>query len=234
MKINASNFSKNRKRLSLTQLRVNKILTCVINSYEKIISDGIVYNYSDKGSIKEEDYLRNRLVDDYLEYELSTIESGTNNFTVNKEVSEEYRGFLDGELHDDPIDIHVVDYALKNSWGQKTKPYFAIECKRLVKSVSSYVNDTKKATERDYSKLRLPLEGQLGFIENNSWNYNMVVEIINKNLLSNSNIQTIKQLEPFELKNNFKGSYLSEHKKKDNKAFSVYHLFFDYTKIVLI
>ena len=233
MKINASNFSKNRKRLSLTQLRVNKILTCVINSYEKIISDGIVYNYSKIGSIKEEDYLRNRLVDDYLEYELSTIESGTNSFTVNKEVSEEYRGLLDGELHDDPIDIHVVDYALKNSWGQKTKPYFAIECKRLIKSVSSYVNDTKKATERDYSKLRLPFEGQLGFIENNSWNYNKVVEIINKNLLSNSNIQTIKQLEPLELKNNFKGSYLSEHKKKDNKAFSVYHLFFDYTKIVL-
>lgn len=233
MKLNASNFLKNRKELSLTQLRVNKILTCVINSYEKIISDGVVYDYSDIGSIKEEDYLRNRLVDDYLEYELSSIESETNNFTVNKEVSEEYSGFLDGELHNDPIDIHVVDYALKSSWGRKTKPYFAIECKRLVKSVSGYVNDTKKATERNYSKLRLPFEGQLGFIENNNWNYNKVIEIINKSLLSNSNIKTIKQLEPYELKSSFKGSYLSKHKKKDKKVFSVCHLFFDYSKIVL-
>jgi hypothetical protein len=233
MKINASNFSKNRKRLSLTQLRVHKILTCIINSYEKIISDGIVYDYSEKGSIKEEDYLRNRLVDDYLEYELSSIENGTNNFTINKEVSEEYIGFLDDKLHNDPIDIHIVDYALKDSWGQKTKPYFAIECKRLVNSVSSYVNDTKKATERDYSKLRLPFEGQLGFIENKNWNYNKAVEIVNKNLLSNSNIQTTKKLEPFELKNNFNGSYISQHNKKDKKAFSVYHLFFDYSKIVL-
>ena len=49
MSMNAYNFSKNRKRLSLTQLRINKILTCVINSYEKIISDGVVYDYSDKG-----------------------------------------------------------------------------------------------------------------------------------------------------------------------------------------
>ncbi|WP_430409261.1 hypothetical protein [Kordia sp.] len=230
--MNAYNFSKNRKRLSLTQLRINIILICVINSYEKIISDGVVYDYSDKGRIKEEDYLRNRLVDDYLEYELSSIEIGTNNFTVNKEVSEEYRSFLDGQLHDDPIDIHIVDYALKNFWEQKPKPYFAIECKRLIKSVSGYVNDTKKATERGYSRLRLPLEGQLGFIENNSWKHNTVVGLINKNLKSNSSIETTRKLAAFVLKDNFNASYISEHKKKNKTLFSVYHLFFDYSKII--
>lgn len=232
MSMNAYNFSKNRKRLSLTQLRIKKILICVINSYEKIISDGVVYDYSDKGRIKEEDYLRNRLVDDYLEYELSSIEIGTNNFTVNKEVSEEYRSFLDGQLHDDPIDIHIVDYALKNFWEQKTKPYFAIECKRLVNSVSGYVNDTKKATERGYSRLRLPFEGQLGFIENNSWKHNTVVGLINKNLNSNSSIETTRNLAAFVLKDNFSASYISEHMKKNKTLFSVYHLFFDYSKII--
>ena len=206
MRMNASNFTKNRKELSFTRLRVNKILTCVINSYERIVSDGVVYNYADIGSIKEEDYLRNRLVDDYLEYELSSIEKGSNNFTINKEVSEEYRSYLDKELHNDPIDIHIVDYALKSFWKQKTKPYFSIECKRLVKSVSSYVNDTKKATERSYSRLRLPFEGQLGFIENSNWTHKMVKELVNKNLLSNSDIETNKQLEPFEIKVGFKGS----------------------------
>jgi hypothetical protein len=233
MKLNASNFSKNRKRLSLTQLRVKRILVCVINSYEKIILDGIVYDYSKIGSIKKEDYLRNRLVDDYLEHELSLVERGTNNFIVNKETSEEYINLLDEQLHDDPIDIHIVDSALKDSWGQKTKPYFAIECKRLTSSVSSYVDDTKKATQRDYSRLRLPFEGQLGFIENNSWNHNTVMKIINKNLLSNTHIETTKELEAFILKAKFEGSYLSKHKKKDKTQFSVLHLFLDYSKIVL-
>jgi hypothetical protein len=233
MELNASNFLKNRKRLSLTQLRVKRILACVIDSYEKIISDGVVYDYSKIGSIKKEDYLRNRLVDDYLEHELSLIESGTNNFTVNKETSEEYINLLDRQLHDDPIDIHIVDSALKDSWGQKTKPYFAIECKRLTSSVSSYVDDTKKTTQRDYSRLRLPFEGQLGFIENNSWNHSTVMKLINKNLLLNSHIETTKQLETFILKAKFEGSYLSEHKKKDKTLFSVLHLFLNYSKIVL-
>ncbi|EDP94750.1 hypothetical protein U8527_07295 [Kordia algicida OT-1] len=231
MRISAFNFSKNRKHLSLTKLRINKILTCMISSYEKILSDGIIFNYADKGSIKEEDYLRNRLVDDYLENELNSIKNSTNNFTVNKEVSEEYRSSLDGLLHNDPIDIHIVDYALKNSWGQNTKPYFAIECKRLVNSVSNYVNDTKKATERDYSRLRLPFEGQLGFIENNSWKHDTVVRLINRNLESNSSIETTQKLVTFILKDNFDASYISKHRKKNKTLFSVYHLFFNYCKI---
>jgi len=118
------------------------------------------------GKIKKEDFLRNRLVDDYLENELYLIEGGTDRFTVNKEVSEEYRGLVDDELHNDPIDIHIVDKAQKVSWGNNTKPYFAIECKRIKSSISEYVKDTQKFTEPNYSKLRLPFEGQLGFIEN--------------------------------------------------------------------
>jgi len=103
--------------------------------------------------IKKEDYLRNRLVDDYLENELCLFEHETDHFTVNKEVSEEYRGLVDDKLHNDPIDIHIIDKAQKNSWGKNTKPYFAIECKRLTSSsVTEYVTDTKKFTERNYTK----------------------------------------------------------------------------------
>ena len=95
------------------------------------------------------------------------------------------------------------------------------------------MNDTKKATERSYSRLRLPFEGQLGFIENSNWTHNTVKELVNKNLLSNSDIETNKQLEPFEIKVGFKGSYFSNHNKMDKKTFSVYHLFLDYSNIVL-
>lgn len=232
MNLNASTYIKNRKKLALTQKRVKQILVCVINSYEKIIAEAIVFDYSQRGKIKHEDYLRNRLVDDYFEEELNLIDIETEYFTVNKEVSEEYTSLVDVELHNDPIDIHIVDKALKSSWGKNTKPYFAIECKRIG-SISEYVNDTKKFTERNYTRLRLPLEGQLGFIENTHLNHQTVCKKINDNLSENADIETIRQLEPFMLKEKFEGSYYSEHKKKDKTPFSIFHLLLDYSTIIL-
>lgn len=232
MNLNASMYVKNRAKLALTQNRVKQILNCVINSYDKIIAEGVLFDYSERGKIKHEDFLRNRLVDDYLEKELSLIDTRTEYFTANKEVSEEYQSTIDNELHNDPIDIHIVDKSLKKSWGKDSKPYFAIECKRLG-SIAEYVNDTKKFTERNYRRLRLPFEGQLGFIENKSWNHKIVKDKINKNLSSNSDIITLKQLEPYTIKIKFDSSYSSYHKKKDKTSFKVLHLFFDYTKIIL-
>jgi len=233
MSLNASNYSKNRaNRLALTQKRIRQILTCTINSYKKIIADGIIFDYSKRGLIKHEDYLRNRLVDEYLEKELSSFDIGTEYFTANKEVSEEYTSFLDSELHNDPIDIHIVDKALKKSWGKSTKPYFAIECKRIG-SISNYVNDTKKFTERSYTRLRLPIEGQLGFIEKSGWNDKIVSDKIKNNLSTNTLLKTTQNLTPFVIKPGFDGTYVSEHEKKDSTLFSVFHIFLDYSKIVL-
>ncbi len=229
---NASEFNQHRKTPDSDALgRVKLILICVINSYDKIIAEGVVFDFNERGKIKHEDFLRNRLVDDYLENELSLIDIGTEHFTINKEVSEEYTSLVDNELHNDPIDIHIVDKGLKDSWGRNTKPYFAIECKRLG-SISDYVRDTKKFTERNYSRLRLPFEGQLGFIENPNWDYEKVKGKVNDNFAKNSSIETTKQLETLILKENFKGSYYSEHKKKDKTLFSVFHLFFYYSNIV--
>jgi hypothetical protein len=232
MNLDASNYIKNRQKLSLTRQRIREVLVCVINSYEKIISDGVMFDYSKRGKIKQEDFLRNRLVDDYLETELMSLELGTERFTVNKETSEEYSHLIDNVLHNDPIDIHIVDKAQQESWGKNTKPYFAIECKRILSSVSDYIGDTKKFTERDYTKLRLPFEGQLGFVENSSLNHISISKKINKNLFSNTEIVTTKQLEPHKLKDNFDASYLSSHKKKNNADFTVFHLFLNYSKIV--
>ncbi|WP_177730482.1 hypothetical protein [Flavobacterium inviolabile] len=233
MSLDASNYIKNRQKLSLSRKRIKEVLVCVINSYEKIISDGVVFDYSKRGKIKQEDFLRNRLVDDYLESELRSLELGTERFTINKETSEEYSSLIDNVLHNDPIDIHIVDKAQQESWGKDTKPYFAIECKRIVSSVSDYVKDTKKFAERDYTKLRLPFEGQLGFVENSSLNHISISEKINENLSSNTEIVTIKQLEPYKLKDSFDASYLSGHKKKNNADFTVLHLFFNYSEIVI-
>lgn len=233
MNLDASNYIKNRQKLSLTRKRIREVLVCVINSYEKIISDGVVFDYSKRGKIKQEDFLRNRLVDDYLETELMSLEMGTERFTINKETSEEYSSLVDNILHNDPIDIHIVDKAQQESWGKDTKPYFAIECKRILSSVTDYIGDTKKFAERDYAKLRLPFEGQVGFVENSSLNHTSISEKIKKNLSSNMEIVTIKQLEPYKLKDSFDASYLSVHKKKNNTDFAVFHLFFNYSEIIV-
>jgi hypothetical protein len=100
-----------------------------------------------------------------LHNELSSVlEDGTDRFTINKETTEEYVSLIDKKTDNHPIDIHIVNKAQKDSWGENTKPYFAIECKRINLGFSEYVEDTQKFTERNYTKLRLPFEGQLGFI----------------------------------------------------------------------
>jgi hypothetical protein len=48
---------------------------------------------------------------------------------------------IDKKTDNHPIDIHIVNKAQKDSWGENTKPYFAIECKRINLGFSEYVED---------------------------------------------------------------------------------------------
>lgn len=235
MSLNASAFIKKRKnQISLTQKRVKDILTCLINSYEQIITKKIIFDYNKRGTYKHEDYLTSCLVDDFLQYELQSLNSGTTEYSIaNTETKEKYIG-IDNEFHPDPIDIQIVDSALKSFVGVDDKIYFAIECKRLTtSSVSEYVKDTVKFSKRNYIKTRLPFEGQLGYVEKDLLSHQIISEKINQSLSSNSELQTLKQLENHLIKDNFSGSYLSEHLKSDNSIFSVFHLFFDYSKSIL-
>lgn len=233
MSLSAGTYSKRRARLALTEKRVCKILICAINSYNKIISQRVVFDYNDRGTYKKEDYLTSCFVDDYLQKELQTLNSSTMDYSIaNTETTEKYTSHTDGKIHPDPIDIQVVDTALSNSLGIQDKVYFAIECKRIG-SVSEYVKDTIKFTDRNYSKTRLPIEGQLGYIEKQGWDHKRVSKKINKNLSSNTKIKTIKNLSSIGILSGFDGTYFSRHEKKDKSHFSVYHLFFNYSNIVI-
>lgn len=232
MNLNASTYAKNREKLALTQKRVKKILVCVIKSYEKIIAEGVVYDFNDRGTYSQEDYLTSELVENYLQNELNQLNLGTTEFSFANHNPEEKYYDENDKPRPDKIDVQIVDTALKNSLAIQEKAYFAIECKRLG-SISDYVNDTKKITKRNHKMFRLPFEGQIGFIENLNWNHETVKDKINDNLSKNSNIETLKQLEPVVLKENFGGSYYSQHRKINKIPFSVFHLFFNYSKIVL-
>lgn len=236
MSFNASGFNKSRRTVdSSTKKRIHKILTCIINCYEKIITDNDIIDYSKRGTIKHEDYLRNRLVDDYLEKELNILNDSTIDYIVNKEVTEEYNSLIDKMLHPDPIDIQII-IKVKTSKKYLTnedKTYFAIECKRLNSTVSEYISDIKKFTERKYIKKRLLIEGQIGFIGNKICDYSKVKTLINNNLKKNKDINTQSDLNPYSLNPNFSGSFQSIHLKKDESNFKIYHLFFDYSSIVV-
>lgn len=236
MSFNASGFNRSRKTVdSSTKKSVNQILICIINCYKKIITDGVVFDFSKRGTIKHEDFLRNRLVDDYLEKELNALNNSTIDYTVNKEVTEEYISLIDNILHPDPIDIQIIikDFSLKDSMTDEGKTYFAIECKRLTTTVSEYIDDIKKFTERKYIKRRLRIEGQIGFIENKKWNCLKAKTLINENLKKNEEIIiTQSDLKQYSLNTNFEGSFQSQHLKKDESNFKIYHLFLNYSKVV--
>src|SRR5690606_21935952 len=114
--------------------------------------------------------------------------------------------------------------------------YFAIECKRIksLSDTASYVDDIRKFSERNYKETRLPFEGQLAFVENESLSNDQIKKQINLKLKSHTVVRTKKYLSKinFHPPNNV---YYSEHKKNfsKNELFTIYHLFFNYSKIVL-
>ncbi|WP_159800381.1 hypothetical protein [Flavobacterium sp. MK4S-17] len=235
----ADKFIKNRlSRTAMIDSRIKKLLAYIIDCYNKTVEDGKQYDYSKRGKISQENFLRNGLVNDYLRCNLNSLNSGTEYYTViNKESNETYTSAIDGLTHDDPIDIHIVDKALQASWNTDKQIYYALECKRIsqLSDSASYIGDIKKSTERDYKGMRLPYEGQIAFIENSKLTHIKIAEDINKKLSTHTSIITNKPLEAVQISNSFNGSYISVHNKifGDNANFTIHHLLFDYSAIVI-
>lgn len=238
MSSNATSFINNRlSKTSITDNRIKSILYYVIECYNKIIADKVIYDYSKRDKISQENYLRNSLVDDYLRESLTLLNNGTDEYSIiNREAAETYLDSEDGLIHDDPIDIQIVDHSLQTSWGSTSQVYLAIECKRIkiLSDTTHYVDDIRKSTGRNYLKTRLPFEGQIAFIENKSLSNEIIKDEINKKLKSHTSIVTDKYLSGIKI-HSTECSYDSIHRKifKGKDAYSIYHLFFDYSKIVL-
>ena len=167
---NADNFKKNRNRV--IESHVRKIMRYVIDCYHLILKDGKKYDYATRGKIKQEDFLRNGLVDDYMRENINLLnDSPINEYSIenfiNKESAESYYDAKDCLMHDDKIDIKI-DYPYLKLDLEDKLAYFAIECKRIKTNTDSiaYIGDTIKFSQRSYVKGRIPYEGQIGFIEN--------------------------------------------------------------------
>lgn len=232
---NADNFKKGSNRV--IESHVRKIMSYVIDCYYLTIKDGKKYDYLKRGKIKNENFLRNGLVEDYMRKNTHLINNGVNEYIIiNKEATEPYQDSKCLENHDDPIDIKIEYSPIKNDLKDYSV-YFAIECKRITKNsdANGYVGDTVKFSERIYKEKRLPFEGQIGFIENPKISHSSICPIVNKKLKSLKNLTTIKELEATKFKFDFEGSYRSLHEKSNigKDKFSVFHLFFNYSNIVI-
>ena len=239
MDSNSLAFVKSRRN-SITQQRIKQILSYVLECHRLMIVDNVTFSLSEikKSKIKPENKFRNFLVDNYLR---------RNNHLLNENLETEYihfdkeseETFVENEIEQtDKIDIYIKDFALKKSLKEKNQNvYFAIECKRIkIKSdTKEYVLDIQKYVKRNHIALRLPFEGQIAFIENERLTHKIISDEINSILKENNTIITDSFLIPEKLHSTVDGSYSSKHKKNfgNKDSFLIYHLMFDYSKVVL-
>ena len=240
---NASRFIKNRG-ISITYNRINHILWYVSECYLLLKQTKPSYSKSwvkEKTTHHFEDYLKAEFVDRYLIPNKALLSKRTSdleqiNFTY--ETQKRYIDIEDGKDKPDKIDIYINKLGLQKEWNTEDEHiYFAIECKRITvnSDYKMYITDIEKFVNREYSKLRLPYEGQIAFIENSSLDHvNASIEI-NSSLKKADTITTTQYLGSAKIHDNFPGSYSSTHKRNhgDRADFSVFHLLFDYSDIVV-
>jgi hypothetical protein len=214
--------------------------------YQQTLIDGKKYDYSKRGKIAQEDYLRNGLINDYLSkssnksyFKENISDNPFVEITFHPEETKTYIDSATSEERNDKIDISIWESNIQSLWSSKTDDEikFAIECKRInsYDDCKEYVKDIKKFTERPQTTFRLPIEGQIAFIENSALNHNLVAIDINKKLKSNTTISTIDYLTTHQISISFDGSYKSKHKKNFSKKepFKIHHLLLDYSSIIL-
>lgn len=242
MDFSASTFITARKN-SITEKRIKQILSYVMECQKLFQSDGITYSKSTiaaEGTVMFEDHLKFEFVEKYLVKHKGLLKgkiSDLEEINFACETQKRYTDFNDGKTKPDKIDVFINKIGLQKIWQNEPDEniYFAMECKRIaIKSDSKdYVMDIEKFTSRAHQDLRLPYEGQIAFIENARLNDKIISDEVNIILKQDLSITTDSFLFPEKLHSTINGTYLSKHRRKHNNlAFSIFHLMFDYSKIV--
>jgi hypothetical protein len=246
MPLKASSFIQNRKKeVSITYNRVNQITWYCVECYNLLLKDKPSYSKSHvsaKTAYNFEDYLKIEFVDNYLKLNKSILRSRVSDLEEITFHYETVKPFIDTTDNDkersDKIDIYVNKLGLKNHWAVEDEDlYLSIECKRIniLSDCGDYVNDIEKFCTRRYKNLRLPFEGQIGFIESSKLNHSLVSVEINRRLGISSIIKTKQHLKKKPIHPGFDGAYLSSHQRNftPKGKFTVFHLLFNYSTVVV-
>ena len=97
-----------------------------------------------------------------------------------------------------------------------------------------YIADIQKFAERKYN-FRFPFETMIGFVEKSSITIEEIISDINCKLENHAVIKTSQKLISFQIREDFNECRLSKHEKNLTKTIliEIYHLFFDYSKIIV-
>lgn len=246
MQYNTRQFNQQRrienKISGVVQSRIVCILSYIVDCYYVMVSNKPKYSIAEvlkNSTYKFEEYLTSEFVENYLNPRISNISlSQLNRVTFSTESTKKYIDVQDMKEKPDKIDIFITNLGLENELSSViTQPYFALECKRIRKEscINEYLKDIKKFTNRKHCNNRLPFEGQIAYMENPELIASEIVGSINEKLLRNEIINTIQKLELKKIHETFEGCYYSKHLKDfgENNLFSIYHLMFDFSKIVV-
>ncbi len=240
----ADNFKPNVNKL--TEYKIRSVMKYIIYCYQKTLADNKIYDYAKRGKVAQEDYIRNGLINDYLSksynkkhFKENISDNPLVEITFHPEETKTYIDSVTNKERNDKIDISIYESGIQELWSKKTDDEikFAVECKRInsYDDCKEYIKDIKKFTERPQTTFRLPIEGQIAFIETELLNHEQIVEDINKKLKSNKSIATLDYLKLHPLDKSFDCSYKSLHKKNFGieEKFKIYHLLFDYSNIII-
>lgn len=232
------------KRVKLVEPKIHAILCYVIECHNIMIKDNVKYSIKrvkEETRIMFEDFLRNRLVENYLNKKGDRFQSRILNMykvSFSCETVKEYTD-TDGKLANDKIDIYISNLAVSSAFNDEKKLYYAIECKRIKKKVAkaknceTYIGDIKKFAERKHKEMRLPYEGQIAFMETTKIDNISFITEVNNILAQTTDFRTESELTHFNLCDDFSGSFKSSHSSDPRGIFHIYHLLLDYSSIVV-
>lgn len=245
MPLKAAKFIQNRRKvITITYERVNQIAWYCIECYNLLLRDKPSYSKSyvtAKTAYNFEDYLKIEFVENYLKLNKAVLRNKVSELEEITFHYETVKPFIDTANKDkersDKIDIYINKLGLKNHWAVEDEDlYLSIECKRIniLSDCENYIEDTENFCTRQYKFLRLPFEGQIGFIENSKLNHVSATSEINRRLGLSSTITTRQGLKRRQVYEGFDGSYLSVHSRNylPKDKFTIFHLFFDYSDLV--
>lgn len=189
----------------------------------------------EKTSLDLEDYLRNLLVNNYIEPNRASF--GLENFKFHCGVEELYNNIRTGIL-----DIKVCSSSLEDN------VYYIFECKRLNKNIIyQYIHEgiIRFITDKKYyPSTNTSLSGMISFLESEDKNkilnicdaYNILYAHLDNykesiNLLDN--LKVINLISNYIEVSNFDSLYYSNHKRNDKPNISIYHIILDYNDIIV-
>jgi hypothetical protein len=231
-------IQKRRQRQSERQFV--EVLRLIIYCYNKILQEETfdLIEIATKTSIKPEDKLKYNLTHDYLrkykkKFPLTTYldflyETGEYDRGNEKEYANDIAIY---NINRPLISINKVT---ENHTSEDF--YFSIECKRLKGTSKNrlYIDEGINRYVQNHYARAMPFAGMIGFIEKGV--ISQIKDDIDRRLSKyngNGKPETYDLLNFFAVEKDFKYSYLSKHARVKNSPITIYHLFLDYTSIIL-